>query len=361
MNTVLKDYSTISKIELEKRISYYEHIEFHNDATTLFIPDVVPYVAKIYDCIRWATQYRQVVEDICHQIESQRKATGTLYQSIGYRIGSLTVDGRAYAQKNIRHWCQSIVTTNDCLRQILNITFGLGFRPWENFSSYDVLEGLQKKKIQNVHKLYKKYGSLIRRYQEFDNFDKHNLSLRGYEKMDIDSFEHVKYYLKTTDIEYAVTDFLTDAFEHKVRIALTELLDNIFSFASTNNNPSRYYVQYFYDPEDGFNFSQYISNCPISHHILPVVVKTKTQADGRVVVNSTIMYPSSRLPKTIYLAGIHQEHAEGLDHQYLSQLSINLIDIEYADGTKAKYQCKNSIDQAAAYFHFKQFAVPSTS
>ena len=360
MNAILKDYSTIPNIELEKRISYYEHIEFHNDATKLFIPDVVPYVTKIFDCLRWATQYRQIVEDICHQIESQRKATGTLRQSVGYHIGSLTVDGRAYAQKNIRHWCQSIVTTNDCLRQILNITFGLGFRPWENFNSYDVLKKLRNRKIKNIHKLYKKYGSLIHHYQEFDNFDKHNLSLRGYEKLDMDSFEHVEYYLKTTDIEYAVTDFLTNDFEQKVKIALTELLDNIFALASTKNNPLRYYVQYFYDPDNGFDFNQYICNCPISHHILPVVVKTKTQADGHVVAKSIIMYPTSRLPKTLYLAGIHQEHAEGLHHQYLSQLNANTIDIEYPDGANSKYQCGNTIDQTATYFHFKQFTISST-
>ncbi len=113
MNSVLNDYSSIKTIELEKRISFYEHMEFHQETVALFIPDVVPYVNKIFECMRWAKEYRQIVEDICSQIVEQRKTSNHLVQSIGYHVGTLIVDGRAYAQKNIRQWCQSVVSTND--------------------------------------------------------------------------------------------------------------------------------------------------------------------------------------------------------------------------------------------------------
>lgn len=360
MNTVIKDYSSITTIDLEKRISFYEHLEFHQETVSLFIPDVVPYVTKIFECMRWAKEYRQIVEDICAQIEDQRKANNRLIQTIGYHIGTLTVDGRAYAQKNIRHWCQAIVATNDCLRQILNIAFNLGFRPWDYFNSLTVCNKLKSKNLKAICSLYKNYGALIQRYQEFDNYDKHNLSLRGYEKLDPSTISHVEYYLKTADIEYAVSDFLTPDFERKIKIALVEMLDNIFAIASTRFNKARYYVQYLYDPDEKHDIKQHIATLPLSYHIIPAVVKTEDQKDGRIIIKSVTMRPVSSLPKVIYLSELYQEHIENIDHQSLSKITANSIIIKKVDGTTAEYFCTDQRDQTAAYFHFKKFSLSTT-
>ena len=355
MNSVLNDYSSIKTIELEKRISFYEHMEFHQETVALFIPDVVPYVNKIFECMRWAKEYRQIVEDICSQIVEQRKSSNHLVQSIGYHVGALIVDGRAYAQKNIRHWCQSVVSTNDCLRQILNITFGLGFRPWEFFTSRTICERLKNKHLESILNLYNGYGTLIRRCQEFDNYDKHNLTLRGYEKFDPSIMNQVEYYLKITDIEHAVSDFLTDEFERNIKIALVELLDNIFAMASTAFNKARYYVQFLYDPSDDLDIKQHIASLPISDHIIPAVVKTEEQVDGRIIVKSVVMFPGTNLPKNIYLSELHQEFVDNIHHQSLNKLTTNCIVIKKPDGTMAEYHCVDAKDQTAAYFHFKNF------
>ena len=360
MNTILKDYSSITNIELAKRISFYEHQEFDIETINLFIPDVVAYVTKIFECMRWAREYRQIVEDICTQIIAQRKTSNRLIQSIGYHVGSLTMDARAYAQKNIRHWCQAVVATNDCLRQILNITFNLGFRPWDYFNSLAICDRLKNKNLKNICCLYKDYGTLIRRYQEFDNYDKHNLSLHGYEKLDPRIMDCVEYYLKITDVEHAVSDFLTADSERKITVALVELLDNIFAIASTTFNKARYYVQFLYDPDDNLDLKQHIATLPISHHIIPAVVKTEGQEDGRIIIKSVTMHPITNIPKNIYLTDLHQECVEKVNHQSLSKLTANSFMIKRVDGSTVEYLCTDSKDQTAAYFHFKKFSLSNT-
>ena len=99
MNDIMDDYSYPNDLEIEKRISFYEHTDFQNEVTALLIPDTVQYVHKIFHCMRWATQYRKIVEDVCNQISDCRLTSNQLCQSIEYKVGTLGVDGRAYAQK----------------------------------------------------------------------------------------------------------------------------------------------------------------------------------------------------------------------------------------------------------------------
>ena len=133
MNTILSDYSNIDELELNKRISFYEHSDFSTETIELLIPDVVSYVRKVFNCLSGATQSREIIDDICHQIVDTRTARDQLTQTIGYSVGSLHLDGRAYAQQNIHQYCRYISETNDCLCQILNIVFGIGLRQWDHF------------------------------------------------------------------------------------------------------------------------------------------------------------------------------------------------------------------------------------
>ena len=355
MNDIMDDYSYPNDLEIEKRISFYEHTDFQNEVTALLIPDTVQYVHKIFHCMRWATQYRKIVEDVCNQISDCRLKSNQLCQSVEYKVGTLGVDGRAYAQKNIRHWCQCIAETNDCLFQIINIVFCLGYRPWDHFKTSAMLTRLQNKGLYNIYNLLDQYGELIKRFKEFDNYDKHNLSLWGYEKFNPAAIANVEYYLKITNVEYAVSDFLTEAFEKRVKLSLIELLDNVFALASIKNNPKRRYAQHFYDPHDTFDCMAYTMKCPISQSVVPVVVRTKKNKHGKLIADSIEMYWDSKLPTTLFIADLHQEHNEGLDHQILTQMrehSIRLVRDGVAVGT---YRCTCKEDKHAAYFHFKEY------
>lgn len=355
MNAIINDYSHLSDLELEKRISFYEHNGFLNEAVELLIPDTVQYVHKIFQCMRWAMQYRRIVEDVCNQIADCRINANQIRQSIGYKVGSIEVDGRAYAQKNIRHWCQCIAETNDCLFQIINITFYLGYRPWDHFKTNVVLNTLNNKGLQSITNLWKQYGVLIKRFKEFDNYDKHNLSLWGYEKFIPAAIANVEYYFKITNVEYAVSDFLSEAFERRIKISLIELLDNIFALATVKNNPDRRYIQHFYDPPDTLDIRSYITSCPISQNIVPVIIRTKRTKAGNLIAVSTIMYMDTELPTMLLLADLNQEHSEGLDHQVLSQMREHSIQVMHNGTVVGKYRCTGRDDKNAAYFHFKEY------
>lgn len=68
MNEIYKNYSKIPEIELNKRISFYEGLNFSLETLKMLIPDVDGYVRKIFNCLRWAEQSRKIIEDICKKI-----------------------------------------------------------------------------------------------------------------------------------------------------------------------------------------------------------------------------------------------------------------------------------------------------
>ena len=196
---------------------------------------------------------------------------------------------------------------------------------------------------------------LFKEYGEFDNFDKHNLSLCSYEKFGPNAINKVEYYLKITDVEHAVSDFLTRDFERKIKIAIIELLDNIFFMASPQYNPARYYVQYVVDPVEDEDINQYISSRPLSQNILPVVVRTCEDESGHIMAKSANMCPSFPIPKEIYLAVLDQENIAGMINQGLSKVGVNSFDVKLVDGTTKEYVCLDNTDKTATYFHFKKY------
>ena len=97
MNAIFDDYNNISEIELNKRNSYYEQVDFSNETIELLVPDTVSYVRKIFNCLRWATQNREIIEDVCKQIVETRISRKQSVQSVGYKVGNTILDGRAFA------------------------------------------------------------------------------------------------------------------------------------------------------------------------------------------------------------------------------------------------------------------------
>jgi len=364
MNTIFSNYGNIDEIELNKHISFYEHSEFSTETIELLIPDVVPYVRKIFNCLRWATQNRQIIEDVCHQIVDYRIAQNKLIQSVAYSVGALHLDGRAYAQQNIHQYCRYIAETNDCLCQILNIVFGVGYRQWNRFEMDDLRKHSNIKGLTNILTLWEKYCDLIRIHKNFDNFDKHNLILWGYEKLTPQYIKNVEYYFDRDGHQIKMTEWINAALEQKIKIAIVELLDNIFVLASPKYNPNRRFAHVLFDVllPNG-QIPNYTSRFLAKDYIIPV--RVATHAEGNITIVDSISHVCDRspVPSPIYLARLDQETIK--DDIIQSNLGIlNFKSFEVFSNGKllGKYECKSAKDRNTTYFHFVKYTfVPSNS
>ena len=363
MNTVFSNYCSIDELELNKRISFYEHSEFLTECIELLIPDVVPYVRKIFNCLRWATQNRQIIENITDQIVNYRITKNQLIQSVAYSVGTLHLDGRAYAQQSIHQYCRYISETNDCLCQILNIVFGVGFRQWERFEMDDIRKHPNIKSHSNIPALWKKYRDLIRIHKNFDNFDKHNLILWGYEKLTPQCIKNVEYYFDRDGQQTKMTDWINSSLEQKIKIAIVELLDNIFVSASPKYNPNRRYVHVLFDVllPNG-QIPNYTSRFLAKDYIIPV--KLTTHAEGNITIVDSISHVCDRapVPSPIYLARLDQEIIKGdIIQSNLGNLDFQSFEVFSKGKLLGKYECKSAKDWNTKYFHFVKYTFAPSS
>lgn len=357
MNTILADYSTITELELNKHISFYEHSGFSTETIELLIPDVVPYVRKIFNCLRWATQNRKIVEDICHQKVDTRVSRNQLIQSIGYSVGTLHLDGRAYAQQNIHQYCRYVAETNDCLCQILNIVFGVGFRQWERFEMDQIRKHSNIKNHAHILTLWENYHALIKIHKGFDNFDKHNLILWGYEKLTPQSITTVEYYFDRDGQQTKMSDWINEAMERKIEIAIVELLDNIFALASAQNNPNRRFTHVLFDVLMTDNQPPVYSDRYLAKdNIIPVKISTKASVNRHIVDAISYVHDSSPIAPELYIARLDQEIIEdGIVQSNLRKLDFECFDV-YSNGRMiGQYRCKNKKDRDIKYFHFMKY------
>ena len=362
MNTVFANYCSIDESELNKRISFYENSEFSTECIELLVPDVVPYVQKIFNCLRWATQNRQIIEDICHQIVNYRITKNQLIQSVAYSVGTLHLDGRAYAQQNIHQYCRYISETNDCLCQILNIVFGIGFRPWERFEMDNIRKHPNLKCHTTILALWKTYYDLIKIHKNFDNFDKHNLILWGYEKLTPQYIKNVEYYFDRDGQQIKMTDWINATLEQRIKIAIVELLDNIFVLASPKYNLNRRFAHVLFDVllPNG-QIPNYTSRFLAKDYIIPI--KVTTHKKGKLTIVDSISYVCSKspVPPTIYLARLDQE----IIQDDIMQSNLGILDFKsfkvFSNGMLlGKYECKSAKDRNTKYFHFIKYTfVPS--
>ena len=363
MNTIFSNYSEIDMLELNNRISFYEHSEFSTESIELLIPDTVPYVRKIFNCLRWATQNRQIIEDVCRQIVDYRITRNQLIQSVAYSVGTLQLDGRAYAQQNIHQYCRYIAETNDCLCQILNIVFGVGFRQWNRFEMDDLRKHPSIKGLPHILALWDKYRELIRIHKNFDNFDKHNLILWGYEKLTPQCNKNVEYYFDRDGQQIKMSDWINAELEHKIKVAILELLDNIFVLASPKYNPNRKFAHVFFDVllPNG-QVPHYTSHFLAKDYIIPIRLTTHTEETGTIV--DSISYACDRfpLPSPIYLARLDQEIIEDdIIQSNLGNLTFESFEVFSNGKLLGKYECKSEKDRNTKYFHFIKYTfVPSS-
>lgn len=117
----------ITDDKFSEKIIHYRSWELEKGIFNMMIPDVIPYIEKIYTCFSYAIQCREIIDDICNQIVEYRKEHSVICLSVEYHVGSLVVDGYSFAQQNIQQYCHYISEITDCLCQIMNIVFNLGY------------------------------------------------------------------------------------------------------------------------------------------------------------------------------------------------------------------------------------------
>lgn len=364
MNNILTDYNSITDDELQKRVAFYEHIEFSNETIDLLIPDVTEYVHKIFHCLRLAKQNRSIVADICSQIVDSRTSSNTLVQSLRYHVGKITLDGRAFAHQNIHQYCHYIAEINDCFCQIINIAFDLGHRQWDHLDSEWVLDHSKMKKHPQIKKLHRKLLNIIRLHKQFDNFDKHNLILWGHEKITSASMKSVEYYFTMDGKTHQASKLIGEAQERKIKIAIIELLDNIFALCSTKTYRNRRYAHVLFEELlTSGNLPVYTDRYLAKQYIMPIVISTKTKKSRKIIASIAYTQQSSPVTKKLYLCRLDQEIIDGDILQIgLFKLEFNSFDVIKNGVCIGQYVCKNQKDQKAEYFHFKEYEfVPANS
>ena len=357
MNTIFANYQNIAEFELNKRISFYEQSSFSREAIELLIPDVVPYVQKIFHCLRWATQNREIVDDVCHQIIDTRVSRNQLIQSVGYSVGTLNIDGRAYAQQNIHQYCRYIAETNDCLCQILNIVFGVGFRQWERFEMDHIRRHANVKTHTHILALWEQYHHLIKIHKYFDNFDKHNLILWGYEELTPLTIKRVEYYFDKDGQRIMVSDWMNAALERKIKVAAVELLDNVFTLASPKYNPNRRYAHVLFDVLIANGKPPVYSDRFLAKkYLIPIKIATRVKGNCRAIDSVSYMHDSTPIAPELYLARLDQEIIDSkIMQSNLGKLNFESFDVFSGGKLVGTYKCKSTKDKNTTYFHFIKY------
>lgn len=356
MNDIFSNYLEIPEAELNKRIAFYEGLEFLDEAIWLMIPDVVGYVVKIFDCLRWAEQSRKIIEDISEKIVEARVIQSKIVTSVSYNVGSLKFNGRTYLQQNIHHYCQYIAEINDCMMQILNIVYNVGFRQWDSIQAECILKSSELNTHTNVVQQLKKFHNIIAPHKEINNYVKHNLVLWGHEKLTPYCIENIEFYFNMYSKEYKVSEIISATNEHQIKSLVVELLDNVFHRVSIDTYEARKYVS--------LNFDYFDDKCQPTdeNKTIPldkfITLRVETKLEGRYYKTKSITFHCNDASACIelYLARLEQSLLEdGVIQTSLDILDVNEFDVYQNGELIGKYRCKERKDRDAKFFHFKKY------
>lgn len=352
----------IAELEINKKIAYYHSKEFENKMIEMMIPDAVQYVHKICHCWIEIKQSRLILDDIRKQILEMRQTKKTYYASTCYKVGTLSIDSRAYAQQNIQLYCHYIAETNDCIMQILNIVFNLGKGPWDHLSAQKLIANHNLQNLSIVKDNCENFHKIIETYKELDNYDKHNLILWGVEQFSPEYFTDTNYYFKINNQTYSSNDLVNEQKEYDIKHTTLKLLDSIFDSVSSTYNPMRYYVDAFYDLPKSATIIEHRPNySPKNLRNFQVEFSTKPLDDLTIVDSISHEYNQIiDLQNEIYLADLRRiklsNQTEDIDYR---NFIPNKIDVYKNNAYIGYYECCNKNDINANYFHFKHYMFKS--
>ena len=355
MNTKQKN---MSDSEINNKFAYYSSKEFEHKMIDMMIPDVTQYVQKICHCWIKTKQSRLILDDIRKQILEIRQSKKIYYASTCYKVGTLSIDSRAYAQQNIQLYCHYIAETNDCIMQILNIAFNLGKGPWDQLSAKELIAHHNLQNLSIVKNHCENFHKTIETYKELDNYDKHNLILWGIEQFSPECFTDINYYFRINNQIYCSNDLVNEQKEYDIKCATLKLLDTIFDSVSLAYHPTRYYVDAFYDlPKVATIIDHQPNYSPNKLRNFQINFSTKPLENLTVIDSTTHEYDLSiDLQNEIYLADLRRiKLANQTDDIDYRNFTPNKIDIYKNNAYIGYYECCNKNDINANYFHFKHY------
>lgn len=163
---------------------------------------------------------------------------------------------------------------------------------------------------------------------------------------------------------YQATKLVGEAQERKIKIAIIELLDNIFALSSTKTYRNRRYAHVLFEELlPSSHLPIYTDRFLAKQYIMPIVISTKTKKSRKVIASIAYTQQSSPVTKKLYLCRLDQEIIDGdILHIGLFKLKLNCFDVIKNGVCIGQYVCKNPKDQKAEYFHFKEYEfVPANS
>ena len=283
--------------------AYYLGKEFKQETIKLKIPDILQFVQNIYYNFRIAEESRRIYNDICEQMLELRQNHKQYYDSFSYKVGNLNLDGRAYAQRNIREWCAALHCTVDSVMQIINIVYDL------KIEADSVKNSVGKRtNDKSLEKLINNGKAIIETIELLDNYSKHILNIWGKEKFSPSVLQSVDYYIDTKKDRVNVTDLMNENTENRLRSAVIEILDYLIEKARLQNYDNRKYVDLDYDPEFPSQYNTELSeSLEISESdILKPTYTIIKQDDGTILVKDVILEISSKPQKELYLMGLYR-------------------------------------------------------
>ena len=287
--------------------AYYLGKEFKQETIKLKIPDILQFVQNIYYNFRIAEESRRIYNDICEQMLELRQNHKQYYDSFSYKVGNLNLDGRAYAQRNIREWCAALHRTVDSVMQIINIVYDL------KIEADSVKNSVGKRtNDKSLEKLINNGKAIIETIELLDNYSKHILNIWGKEKFSPSVLQSVDYYIDTKNGRINVTDLMNENTENRLKSAVIEILDYLIKKAKRQNYDNRKYVDLDYDPEFPSQYNTELSeSLEISESdILKPTYTIIKQDDGTILVKDVILEISSKPQKELYLMGLYRYTAQ---------------------------------------------------
>lgn len=312
--------------ELSKKQEYYSGAEFVNELATLMIPDVHQYVLNIIFCFHQAHESKLIYCNIIEQLHTLRKENRTFYNSFTYKVGTLFVDGRAYANRNFRDWCANMHKISDSILQIINIVYNLE----NDIDKVKYSSTIKKSGDANLKELWNKYTNLLNVEFNIDNTSKHRLTVATGEKLSPLAIEKIDYYIKIIDKYVYVEDLLSDKKEDNIYAVIFELLDYIVSVARSRTYNNRFYVELDLDLEVPFVNSVELVNDINTNRTNTVVIKTvnEKQKNGTYFFKSASIETNDKPIDMLYLASIYKLRLPiGIDMNKIAGFDVEKIDV----------------------------------
>lgn len=291
------------KNTFRNREKYYFGEDFRQETIKLKTPDVLQFIQNIYYNFRIAEESRMIYNDICEKMLELRQNNSQYYGTFQYKVGNLDIDGRAYAQRNIREWCAAMHRTLDSIFQIINIVYNIG----NDVDS--VMNSIVKKaKDDKLKKLIVDREDILDDVFLLDNYSKHILNIWGKELFSPSVLQSVDYFVDTKSGRVNVKDLMNENTENRLKSSVVEILDYLIEKARNQAYNNRKYVVFNFDPEIPSQYNTELSeSCEISESdILKLTYTSIKQDDGTMLVTGMKMEVSSKPSEELFLMGLYR-------------------------------------------------------